>query len=129
MPEPCEPAICCVCHRPLEGYRRGTLTCGGRCRVTLWRVRHGKPIGAKCYTPQTSVMPTAHEVLTLFEVADRLRISPLAAKKLVVSGALPAVTVGRGQVRIAKAAVDRLIASGNAPAPGLDPYNVEPLAH
>ena len=51
--------------------------------------------------------PKDKAVLTIAEVAERLRVSPRTVRRQIVSGALCAVKIGRS-VRIPRSAVDAL---------------------
>jgi excisionase family DNA binding protein len=55
--------------------------------------------------------PGSSPFLTVAEVAESLRVSKMTVYRMVHSGDLPAVRVGRS-FRVPTAAVDQLIASG-----------------
>lgn len=50
------------------------------------------------------------ELLTVYETATMLKVSPITIRRYIADGKLPAVKIGRG-VRVKKEALDQLIIS------------------
>ena len=57
------------------------------------------------------------ELLTVREVAQELRVSPMTVRRYIASGKLPAVRVGRG-IRVERAAIVQFVEPVNPAAPG-----------
>jgi excisionase family DNA binding protein len=63
------------------------------------------------HDPQMQSEPAAPRLLTVDQVAKDATISPRHVRQLILDGRLESIRIGRC-VRVPRAAVDRLIASG-----------------
>jgi len=75
------------------------------------RSREVSSIGQRNPTVRRDPQPTRHALLTIPEVAARMRVSPRTVSRWIASETLACVRIGR-VVRVAADAVDVLIRSG-----------------